>query len=44
MIRILRYGEVPDSEIFARTSPMNNVADAVAEIIAAVRRDGDRAL
>ncbi|MBR1660532.1 MAG: histidinol dehydrogenase [Oscillospiraceae bacterium] len=44
MIRILNYGEIPDEEIFAREIPQDSVSEAVAEIIAAVRRDGDRAL
>ena len=44
MIRILKYGEISNEEIFAREIPQNTVSDAVAEIIAAVRRDGDNAL
>ena len=44
MIKILNYGEVPNSEIFARVEPTVNVADIVADIIATVRRDGDAAL
>ena len=44
MIRILKYGEVPNSEIFRRMEPKTNVAAAVSEIIAQVRRDGDEAL
>lgn len=44
MIRILRYGEVPNSELFLRGIAAVDVTDAVAEILAAVRRDGDRAL
>ena len=44
MIKILKYGEVPNSEIFARQEPTVNVADVVADIIATVRRDGDKAL
>jgi len=44
MIKILKYGEVPNSEIFARTEPTANVADIVADIIATVQRDGDKAL
>ncbi|MBE6604120.1 MAG: histidinol dehydrogenase [Ruminococcaceae bacterium] len=44
MIRILKYGEVPNSEIFARTEPTVNVADIVADILATVKRDGDKAL
>ena len=44
MISILKYGEVKDEEIFARTLPTDNVSQAVAEILAAVRREGDKAL
>ena len=44
MIQILKYGEVPASEIFARTEPAVNVEADVAEIIANVRRNGDKAL
>ena len=44
MIRIYRYGEIPNEEIFARVSPMSNVEDAVAEIIKGVRERGDEAL
>ena len=32
------------TEIFARTEPTANVADIVADIIATVQRDGDKAL
>ena len=44
MIKIMRYGEVPVSEIFARTEPAVNVEAVVAEIIANVRKHGDAAL
>ncbi len=44
MIRILKYGEVPNSEIFARFMPTLDVADKVAEIIRNVRERGDEAL
>ena len=44
MIKILKYGEVANSEIFARTEPMVNVTDIVADIIANVRKKGDAAL
>ena len=44
MISILKYGEVKDEEIFARTLPTDNVSDAVAEILTAVRQEGDKAL
>ena len=44
MITILKYGEVSNDEIFARTSPTVNVEDTVAEIIKNVRANGDKAL
>ena len=44
MIRILKYGEVPNSEIFARNMPTMNVTDTVAEILRNVRERGDEAL
>ncbi len=44
MIRILKQGEIPDAEILARTLPQTAVADTVAEILAAVRTEGDAAL
>ena len=44
MIKIYRYGEIGKEEIFARVSPMADVEDAVAEIIANVRKRGDEAL
>ena len=44
MIRIMKYGEVSSDEIFARVEPTVNVADIVAEIIANVRTNGDKAL
>ena len=44
MIRILRCGEVPRKEIFARTLPTADVTDAVAAIVADVRARGDEAL
>ncbi len=44
MIRILKYGEVENSEIFARAVPTVNVEETVAEIIANVRANGDKAL
>ena len=44
MIRILKYGEVPNSEIFARNMPTMNVTDKVAEILRNVRERGDEAL
>ncbi|MBR6966537.1 MAG: histidinol dehydrogenase [Clostridia bacterium] len=44
MIRILKYGEVPNSEIFARSVPTANVTDIVADILRNVRERGDQAL
>ncbi len=44
MIKIYNYGEVPNSEIFARENISANVEDIVADIIADVRKNGDKAL
>ena len=44
MIKILKMGEVPKEEIFARENPTANVADAVSAIIAEVKAGGDQAL
>ncbi len=44
MIKIMKYGEVPNSEIFARSVPKTDVAETVAEIIKNVRENGDEAL
>ncbi len=44
MIKIMKYGEVPNSEIFARSVPKIDVAGTVAEIIKNVREYGDKAL
>ena len=44
MIRILRYGEVPNKELFARNVPTKKVADTVSEIIENVKQNGDKAL
>ena len=44
MIKIFKYGEVSNSEIFARTEPTVRVEDTVAEIIKSVRERGDAAL
>ena len=44
MIKIMKYGQVPNSEIFARVSPAVNVEQIVADIIADVRANGDRAV
>ena len=44
MIKILKYGEVAAEDVFARAVPEINVEATVADIIAAVRKDGDKAL
>ncbi|MBP3375897.1 MAG: histidinol dehydrogenase [Clostridia bacterium] len=44
MISILKYGEVSNSEIFARAVPAVNVEDTVSEIIKNVKERGDAAL
>ncbi len=44
MIRIMNYGETPNSELFLRGLSAADVKGAVAEIIETVRREGDRAL
>lgn len=44
MIKIYDYGQVANSEIFARVVPEINVEQVVADIIADVRQNGDRAL
>ena len=44
MIRIMKFGAIPDSEIFAREENAANVSDVVTDIIADVRKLGDAAL
>ena len=44
MIKIYKYGEVSNDEIFARAQQKTNVEDIVSEIIANVRQKGDAAL
>lgn len=44
MIKILKYGEVDNKDIFARVVPQVNVEDIVSDIIKNVRKDGDKAL
>ncbi len=44
MIKIYKYGEVSNDEIFARTEPKVNVEEIVADIIKNVRQNGDKAL
>ena len=44
MIKIMKYGQVPNSEIFARVTPSVNVEAIVTDIIANVRANGDKAV
>ena len=44
MIRIMNYGQLPNSEIFSRVAPEVDVASVVKEIIANVRAGGDQAV
>ena len=44
MIKILKYNEVAQDEIFSRVVPEVDVAAIVADVIATVRREGDKAL
>jgi len=44
MIKLFKYGEVSNAEIFTRTEPTVNVEDIVTGIIADVRENGDSAL
>ncbi len=44
MIKILKYGEVENKDIFARVMPTFNVEGIVSDIIANVRERGDAAL
>ena len=44
MIKIYKYGEVQNSEIFARDNIASNVEGIVTDIIANVRQNGDKAL
>ena len=44
MIKIMKYEEVLAEEIFARANPTADVADIVRDIIADVRKNGDKAL
>ena len=44
MIRILKYGEVANEDIFARVTPEVDVACVVSDIISDVRARGDAAL
>lgn len=44
MIKILKYGEVDNSEIFARGTAATDVSGIVGEIIENVKKNGDKAL
>ena len=44
MIRILKYGDVANEEIFSRVEPTVNVEDIVADIIRNIRENGDKAV
>ncbi len=44
MIKILRYGQVANSDIFARVVPTMNVEAIVTDIIENVKANGDKAL
>ncbi len=44
MIKIMKYGDVPASEIFSRGTAQTDVSDTVREIIADVKKRGDKAL
>ncbi len=44
MIKILKYGEVSNDEIFARAMPTMNVEQIVADIIENVKQNGDKAV
>ncbi len=44
MIKIMKYGEVANDEIFARATSAYNVTEIVEEVIRTVRAEGDAAL
>ncbi len=44
MIKILKYGQVSNGEIFARMEPAVDVTGIVSQILADVRKNGDAAL
>ncbi|MCR4620540.1 MAG: histidinol dehydrogenase [Clostridiales bacterium] len=44
MIRILKYGEVPNAEVFSRAQPKMDVTETVSQIINDVKTGGDEAL
>ena len=44
MIKLMKYGEVPNTEIFARMQPKMNVEQIVSDIIENVKQNGDKAV
>ena len=44
MIKIMKYGEVDNKDIFARGTSATNVEDIVSGIIENVKANGDKAL
>lgn len=44
MIKILKYGEIDNAEIFNRGTAVTDVSAVVSDIIANVRKNGDKAL
>ena len=44
MIKIYKYGEVKNEEIFARGTAATDVSDIVSDIIENVKKHGDKAL
>lgn len=44
MIKIMKYGDVPTNEIFARSTASADISGTVREIIDDVKENGDRAL
>jgi histidinol dehydrogenase len=44
MIKILKYSDIDNSDIFIRCEQKNNVEETVSQIIADVKSNGDKAL
>ncbi len=44
MIKIMKYGQVPNDQIFSRVIPGGNVEAVVSEILANVKKNGDKAV
>ena len=44
MIKIMKYGQVPNSEIFSRVTAAGDVASIVADFLLDVRKNGDKAV